>query len=112
MGLAVAAGFVADGGAGHAVFHAAEATAEALGELMTSAPQAGLQRVLRYAELLCGFSGGITFDLTENERGPQQGREVVEIFIDDLANFRSGVKLLGRRAIVCQALTRPQLLLL
>jgi len=29
--IAVAAGFVADGGAGHAVFHAAEATAEALG---------------------------------------------------------------------------------
>src|SRR5882724_8320234 len=111
MGLAVAAGFVADGGAGHAVFHAAEATAEALGELMTSAPQAGLQRVFRYAEFLGGFSGGITFDLAENERGPQQGREFVEIFIDDLANFRSGVNLLGGRAIVCEALGGRQLIL-
>src|SRR5258708_16227265 len=78
---------------------------------MTSAPQAGLQRVFRYAEFLGGFSGGITFDLAENERGPQQGPEFVAIFIDDLANFRSGVNLLGRTAIVLDALGARRLIL-
>jgi hypothetical protein len=103
-GLAVAAGFVADGGAGYAVFHAAEAASEALGELVTSAPQAGLQRVFRDAKFLGGFPRGISFDFAKNESGPQQGRKFVEIFVDDLANFGPGIDLFRSRAIVCVAL--------
>src|ERR1700730_11330796 len=63
--LAVAAGFVADGGRGHAVFHAAETAAETLGELMASAPEAGLQRVFGDAKFLGRFSGGIAFHFAE-----------------------------------------------
>ena len=63
--LAVAAGFVADGGAGHAVFHAAETAAETLGELMASAPEAGLQRVFGDTKFLGRFSGGIAFHFAE-----------------------------------------------
>src|SRR5882757_573327 len=109
--LAVAAGFVADGGAGHPVLHATQTAAEALGELVTSAPQAGLQCVFRDAEFLGGFTGGIALDFTQNERGPQQGRKLVEIFVDDLANFRSRVDLFGRRAIVGEALGGRQFFL-
>src|ERR1700722_14263130 len=108
---AVAAGFVADGGAGHAVFHPAETAAEALGELMTSAPEAGLQRVFRNAKFLGRFSGGIAFDFAEYKSGPQQGRKFVEIFVDDFANFRSGIDLLGRWAIVGESLGGRQFVL-
>src|SRR5580692_3814890 len=110
-GSTVAAGFVTDCGARHAVLHAAEAAAEALGKLMASAPQTGLQGVFGYAKFLGGFSGGIAFDFAQNESGPQQGRKFVEIFVDDLANFRSGVDLLGRRAIVGEALGGRQFIL-
>src|SRR5271157_2300939 len=109
-GSAIAAGFVAHAVA-HTVLHAAQTPVEALGKLMARTPKPRLQGVLSYTKFLGRFSCGVAFHFAQEERGAKKWREVIQVFVDHLADFRACIDLLGIGPVIGKALGDGQFVL-
>src|SRR5208282_4716752 len=107
---AIAAGFVAHAVA-HTVLHAAQTPAEPLGKLMARTPKPRLQGVLSYTKFPGRFARGVAFHFAQEEGGPEKWREVIQVFVDHFADFRSGIDLLGIGPVIGKALGDGQFVL-